>query len=207
MLLNQYGSFSLAFPGGNTPIPVFNALRDKTKSKVINWSKVHVYWIDERYVPLDHQDSNFKLCYEKLLKYNKNINYYPINTKIAIHNSVKEYEKNINKLIKHNEHGIPSFDLIFMGVGSDGHIASLFPDSKALDKNNNNIIIPVYNSKNHKRITFSIKLLNSAKNRIIGIIGKNKIKVYDNLKYGKRNNYPLKYLLQNKCQDYWIIKN
>ena len=74
--------------------------------------------------------------------------------------------------------------------------------------NDNKIIIPVYNSsKEHNRISFSIELLKSAKNRIFGVLGEKKKKIYNDLKLGKENNYPLKYLINNNSLDYWIIKH
>ncbi len=189
------------------PIPVFKSLRKKVlENKNVDWEKFHLFWLDDRFVAHDHEDSNFKLCYDHFLRNIEKINYYPIPFGSDIDECSLSYERIIFKNINKNSNGVPSFDMILIGVGDDGHIASLFPNSSQLNYAGNKKIITVPSSPfKHQRITFTIELINNAKRRIIGIKGSKKIKIFNHLKLGLKNNYPLKHLFDSNSDDYWVI--
>lgn len=130
--LNQYQEqICLAFSGGTTPGLFFEklAINQKNPDTATDWSKIHIFWVDERCVPPEHVDSNYGLTSHFLLK---SLN-LPKNRIHRIHGEddpQKEairYENEIRRVFQ-KPAGIPVFDWIFLGMGEDGHTASIFPD-------------------------------------------------------------------------------
>jgi len=120
-----------AISGGNTPKAFFKQLASDQDlpDRKIDWSNIHLFWVDERCVPPDHPDSNYGMTYKYLLQ-KITIPEYNVH-RIRGENSPSEesvrYEKEIIKYLKLSD-GIPIFDWIFLGVGDDGHVASIFPN-------------------------------------------------------------------------------
>jgi|CXWL01.1.fsa_nt_gi 6-phosphogluconolactonase len=120
--------FRLALSGGSTPRSIFKLL---AKQKDIDWSLVEIYMVDERYVPLEDRRSNYRMIHENLIKYLKTLyGFHYFNTVLNIPDALKDYERQLDI---HHQH---FFDLVVLGVGPDGHTASLFPNSKALTISN-----------------------------------------------------------------------
>ncbi|MGI6477157.1 MAG: 6-phosphogluconolactonase [Defluviitoga tunisiensis] len=161
--ITKYNQFSLMLSGGNTPKPLFEKIAKDYNDK-INWERVFVFWADERYVDKESDDSNYKWAY-KLLLSRVNIpqnNIYRIKTELPLEKAAEEYEKEIINFFQTKE---PAFDLILLGVGKDGHTASLFPNSDLLTENKR-LVAPVSPSGEPyvPRITVTYKVLNNAKN-------------------------------------------
>ena len=174
----------------------------------LNWNKINFFWIDDRFVSHDHKDSNYKLFSDHFAQYAKDLNCYPIPFSNSINKCAIEYENTILENVELNSEEIPCFDLLLIGVGDDGHIASLFPNSEELRYNGKRHILTVLNSPlPHDRITFSLKVLNSPKKRIIGLKGAKKIKIFNEILSDTSNDYPIKHLLDSNSKDYWISCN
>ncbi|MCF8002167.1 MAG: 6-phosphogluconolactonase [Halanaerobiales bacterium] len=167
---NQNPTTNIAFSGGNTPQLMFEKLSKLTN---LNWAKVNIFLVDERYISLDNKNSNFNMIKKHLLnnidipsENIKNINYLN-----DINEAVKEYK---NKLIEQfsltPKNPYPVFDLIHLGIGGDGHTASIFDHQKI----NKNKLIDITTGKKYKRITFTYKILNHAKNILFLATGKEK---------------------------------
>jgi 6-phosphogluconolactonase len=132
--IEQRGCFHVALAGGSTPTALYEQLRSPDWIDKINWSAVHIWFGDERCVPSDHPDSNYRMASEALLSH------VPI-PRDQIHpmkggmgnpqEAATEYSKMLLNQI-HTNKGLPHFDLIMLGIGTDGHIASLFPGSANL---------------------------------------------------------------------------
>jgi 6-phosphogluconolactonase len=132
--IQKRGCFSVVLSGGKTPKPLYKYLKNPAISNKINWEKVFIYWGDERNFPPDHPDSNFHLADEALLSHvpipKRNI--FRIKGELSPNNAAEDYNKTLEKfIIKINK-----FDLIFLGMGNDGHTASLFPGTDALYEKN-----------------------------------------------------------------------
>ena len=202
--LAQNNKCCIAFSGGSTPQPVFIALANKSYHQALDWSKVHIYFIDERCVPADHKENNFLSCYNIWLQHYPEIKYHRIETWLGPKVSAEKYEKEI-EFILNEKVEIAQFDLIFMGMGEDGHIASLFPEYN-FNKSTSNYVENVYvQSKDMHRVTMTLPLLNNAKNRIIGVVGHKKRKIFMDLVNSDYKNYPVAKLLSSNASDTWVI--
>jgi len=156
--LERTKKLDIAFSGGKTPIRFFQLLAIED----INWENINIFLVDERWVPLDNIDSNYNMINRFLLKNikipNENIHY--IHYSSSIEQSRKEYEDDILKHFK----GDIIFDLIFLGVGSDGHTASIF-EKNEVDLPED-VIVTSSRRHPHERISFGISIINKAKRKI-----------------------------------------
>jgi 6-phosphogluconolactonase len=133
-LANKSGFFpSLALSGGSTPKKVYERLGETALSNLVE-PKVGFYFGDVRMVPDDHTDSNYRMAHESLLHRIPPSQVFPINVTVTAAAAAKEYEQVLQKnlpLVVEGEKRVPVFDLVLLGVGDDGHTASLFPGSAA----------------------------------------------------------------------------
>lgn len=169
----EKGYFSIALSGGSTPKLLFELLAQAPYKNNIPWKKVIIAFGDERFVASSSDESNYKMANEALLKHvgilKKNILIVPT-VKITPAQSASLYETAIKKYIS-NKH---SFDLVLLGIGEEGHTASIFPKSPLLvDKKNwvKNIWVA---EKNMNRISFTMPFINRAKNIAFLVSGVNK---------------------------------
>jgi len=165
------GSFSVALSGGSTPKKIFQQLALPKHREAIQWERVYLFWSDERSVSPEDPDSNYKMAMDAglaLLPIPKNQIHRMVAEK-DIKQNAKEYE---NCLKKHL--GKTNLDLVMLGMGDDGHTASLFPGTKALNISNCYIVANEVPSKKTWRMTFTYPLINSANEIVIYVIGKNK---------------------------------
>jgi len=163
--------FDLALSGGSSPKILFDIIAKK-KSGKIYWDNVHFWWSDERCVPPEDNDSNYKMAKKHLLDPLKiaSDHIHRIKGEISPEDSSKEYSDEIKTNLKKRE-GIPVFDLILLGMGPDGHTASLFPDQMALLKSDKCCEVSTFPSTGQKRVTFTAKLINNAENVIFFVPG------------------------------------
>jgi 6-phosphogluconolactonase len=200
----EKGSFFMATSGGSTPIPVFAELRKEKYLKLLDWSKMYLFFIDERCVPIDHDDNNYKFCYDNWLKYNPDINCSRIESWLDPREAAKNYELKIESILDNNN-GIPQFDLIFMGMGEDGHIASLFPEYN-FGMNNNRLVDNLFvKALNKNRISMMLPIIKNAQCRIIGILGKKKKRIFKGLGTKEYAYYPVSQMLTANGKNTWVI--
>lgn len=169
--------FYIAISGGNTPKRSLELLGTLPQSIALPWNKIHLFWVDERYVPINSLQSNYKMAADAFL--NKvaipQNNIHRIPTEFDnLTTAAKKYENIIRNVFKLNEGQIPQFDLIILGMGSDGHTASLFPNSYAtFDTNHLACTVYVKNEKLN-RITLTHPVLKAARHLIVLVSGKEK---------------------------------
>jgi 6-phosphogluconolactonase len=173
----ERGSFHVALSGGSTPEQLYRTLCEAEFSHRIPWDRVHIYWGDERAVPMKHPDSNYRMAYESMLM---NVpvpesNVYPMirdPDKLAL--QADNYHVLLLEKLHRNEAGIPCFDLILLGLGPDGHTASLFPATDILsvqDRYAAPVYVPVLDSW---RISLTLPVINSALNIMFLVSGESK---------------------------------
>ncbi|MCK4870454.1 MAG: 6-phosphogluconolactonase [Gammaproteobacteria bacterium] len=159
--LEERDRFDIALSGGRTPIPVLQKL--VADNLEFDWSRTHVFQVDERFVPIDHADSNYKMLNEHLIS-RVNIpqdNVHRIKTESAdAQLAAHEYAQQLNN---HFDYELPRFDLVILGMGPDGHTASLFNVDELIA--NDEVLVQVTaNSKaQHERITLALSVLNNAR--------------------------------------------
>src|SRR5690606_31122992 len=137
-LADQYvigsGRFTVALSGGSTPKAMLSLLAADPFRETVPWSSIYFFWGDERTVPPDHADSNYRMATEALLSHvavpSENIFRIPADDPDP-EKAAADYEKTIRDFF-HLEEGMPRFDLVMLGMGPDGHTASLFPGTTAL---------------------------------------------------------------------------
>jgi len=156
------GRFSVALSGGSTPKTFYSLLATKPN---IPWEEICFFWGDERHVPPDHPDSNYRMAHEALLS---RVPVRPENI-FRVHAEEKdaaaaalEYEQALKDFFHLLPGEFPRFDLIFLGVGPDGHAASLFPGTAALRENQRLVVANWVPKFDTYRITFTYPVLNAA---------------------------------------------
>ena len=185
---NRKRRFSLVLAGGESPIKLYKTL---AKNKKISWQKIDFFISDERYVKEDSKHSNIKMCKKYLLSKikitNKQIFKISTNQKI-IKNDVLNYEKKIKNYFLNKK---VNFDLTLLGLGSDGHIASLFKNNIKKKSNKNVIFIK---RKDFFRISLSLKCLNNSKSIFLWVPGRKKLNIINKILLDKNFKYPASFL-------------
>ncbi len=172
---------TVAISGGKTPGLLFSSL---AKSG-FDWSKVHFFWVDERCVPPDDDQSNFKLANETLMtpaKISKH-NIHRIHGELVPEEGAIRYIEDIKQFFNLDGHELPAFDVIHRGIGPDAHTASLFP-GEPLIANRTGIAAPVWVEKlGSHRVTLLPGVLLAAKRTVLQVAGEDKAEaVYNVLK-------------------------
>ena len=174
------GKFIVALSGGSTPKRLYQLLATPAFSRNIPWENVFLFWSDERFVPHTDTDSNYRMVKENLLDHisipGKNI--FPIPVNGTAKDCAKEYEASINHFRKNKKVVI---DWLLLGMGDDGHTASLFPGTAIL-KEKKRLIKEVWvEQKQTFRISFTVPLINNAAQIIFLVAGKEKAAVVANV--------------------------
>ncbi len=162
----------VALPGGNTPIPCLHYLAKKD----LPWNKVHWYLGDERCYPAGHAERNDVMLEKHLWSRIGNTHIHRVSAEKGANEAAALYSELISS--------IECVDIAFLGIGEDGHTASLFPDNKALD--DTRPVVPVYNSPKapDERVSLSVTTLNKAQYRVVLAGGKEKSAILSRIKSG-----------------------
>lgn len=175
--IESRGRFTIAFSGGNTPKPMYELLATPEFSKRIDWSKTYAFWGDERCVPHDSPQSNYRMVNDLLLSKVPipRENVHPtVGQDEDPSRSAENYERSIRNVFQANGKEIPSFDLNLMGIGDEGHTASIFPDSPVFDVQDRLVTFVHVEKVKMWRITFTLPLLNHARHVVFMVEGKGK---------------------------------
>ena len=175
---SESAAFHLALSGGKTPSVLFSLLSEKFAS-TIPWNRVHFWWGDERMVPSDDPESNFgvvnNLLFKRLSIASENI--HRIQGEGFPEIEAERYCKEIKSFVPEKK-GWPSFDLIMLGLGDDGHTASIFPDQMQLLDSDQDTEIANHPLSGQKRITLTGKVINNAKRVAFLVSGESKAPIY-----------------------------
>lgn len=173
------GSFSVALSGGSTPAAVYALLADPSRefSGQVPWDRVHVFWGDERHVPPDHLDSNYRAAREALLSRvpipRRQI--HPIHSELPdARDAAEDYSRELRTFFRFAAGQAPRFDLIFLGLGADGHTASLFPGGSAVRERRRLVVAEKPLNKDGWRITLTLPVINAAARVVFLVSGQNK---------------------------------
>jgi len=169
------GRFAVALSGGSTPKALYALLASAEYRNRLDWSRVHLFWGDERCVPPDHPESNFRMVQESLLS-KVEIPRENIHRMAGEKNpqaAAADYENELRRFFN-SSHAAPRFDLINLGLGEDGHTASLFPGSAALSENQRWVTIAYVERLQAHRLTLTLPVINAAAQITFLVSGKSK---------------------------------
>lgn len=170
------GYFAVALSGGQTPKAIFNHLSEAPYRDLVDWSRVLAFWSDERCVPPTHADSNYNMAMAAGLK---NVPLPPSNV-FRMHGqgdpeeNAEKYDQLIRKKIPRK-----TFDLVMLGLGEDGHTASLFPKTHALHSEGRVAVANYIPKKSNWRLTLTFDCINQSRNIAIYILGKQKASIVE----------------------------
>ena len=189
--IKERGIFTFVLSGGTTPRLLYEELAKEPHASRVDWQHTHLFWGDERFLPPDHPESNFALAFESLIS-EVDVppgNIHRIPTEIgSIQAVVEGYEKSLRAFFpaaigSEEKPYFPTFDLVLLGMGQDGHIASLFPGDAALEEKERWVVAVdgVNASPPVPRITLTLPAINKARNVIFLAAGSNKREVFQHV--------------------------
>lgn len=204
--ISKRGVFTLALSGGKTPLHLFQALSSPTWEKTIDWGKTIIFFVDERAVPPEHEDSNYRLARKELLSRVSATRFYRIKGEEDPDKAARIYEQQLEEHFSLKVGELPRFDCVHLGVGGDGHIGSLFPGDPALDIKGK-LVTAVYDKNHtHPRITMTLPVLNNARCCIFMASGRAKHHVlYNALNLMATPMVPAQMVRPHKGRLCWII--
>jgi 6-phosphogluconolactonase len=173
--MQQRGRGAIALSGGHTPEKMY-ALWGATEKyrNETDWNRVHLFWGDERYVPQDDPLSNYRMTSEALLAHvpipAANVHAAPTNLPTP-EKAAEVYDQDLRKFFGS---AAPAFDVTLLGLGPEGHTASLFPDSAALEEKSRWVVPVQVAAVPPNRLTFTLPVLNSSRNTYFLVAGENK---------------------------------
>jgi 6-phosphogluconolactonase len=199
--------YTIAVSGGKTPQLFFSVLADHFAGAV-KWEHVHFFWVDERCVPPGNAESNFGMTrtvlFPKLKIPEENI--HRIRGEEDPEKEAKRYETELKKFTKKRD-GLPCIDLMLLGVGEDGHTASIFPGNEKLFSEKKLSVPALHPVTGQERITLTGKVINNSESVIFMVAGKSKEKIVSDIlkdKQGKKQS-PASYVLPAYGTLFWYL--
>lgn len=165
--ISARGAFSVAFSGGRTPGIFFSTLATEPYRQGVEWEKVHVFFVDERSVPPDHEMSNFRLADDALLGKVRPIT-HRIQGELGPLEAARRYSAELREVLGSQ----PQFDMVFLGMGDDGHTASLFPGSASLEEKD--ALAVAVEDREPPRVSLTLPVINAARTIIFLVTGASK---------------------------------
>jgi 6-phosphogluconolactonase len=204
--ISKKGQFSAALSGGSTPKPLYETLASADRQEEIEWEKVHLFWGDERCVPPDHPDSNYKMVKETLLQKISipEINIHRVPAELDPRMAAFSYEETLRSL----QNGpLPVFDLVFLGMGEDGHTASLFPHSAGLNEEDRWFIANYAPERGTWRLTLTKNAINAAKNIVVLVAGGEKADMLFDVLEGEYQPFekPIQLIMPVEGRMIWLV--
>ena len=187
--IDDHGSFSVALSGGSTPRPAYEQVATMELASQLDWSHIHVFWGDERCVAAHHPDSNYGMAREALL------DHIPIPTRnvhrvlgeLAPAEAASRYEETLRHFFSPEQEGeAVTFDLVLLGMGTDGHTASLFPRSELLAEKSRWVASDQVGETAGWRITLTPPAINAARQVTFLVSGRAKAKTVQQVLRGAR---------------------
>jgi 6-phosphogluconolactonase len=176
--VERSGRFTVALSGGNTPRSLYDLLAGAEFRDKIPWDRIHFFWGDERAVPADHPDSNYGMARAALLAKvpARQENIHRVETDRGAVKAAAAYEDTLREVFALGAGAWPSFDLMLLGLGDDGHTASLFPGSAALSEAKRLVVANFVEKLKSERITMTLPVLNRAATVVFLVSGAAKAK-------------------------------
>jgi 6-phosphogluconolactonase len=201
------GRFCVALSGGNTPRSVYTLLAQDQKNR-LPWEKIYVFFGDERCVPPEHPDSNYRMARESLLSKVPipPQNVFRIHAELPPEVAAGEYDRQLRAFFRLAGNPWPVFDLILLGIGEEGHTASLFPGTVALTEQSRLVVANWVETFQTYRITFTYPVLNHAEEVLFLASGESKAQILRDLfDPAKKSTYPAQAVQPQDGRLLWIV--
>jgi 6-phosphogluconolactonase len=201
----EQGVFSVALSGGSTPKKLYELLGSELYAEQIDWTHIHFFFGDERCVPPDSDESNFKMANDAMFSKVKELpleNIHRVAGEESAADAANVYEQELKDFF-HNE--LPRFDLVLLGLGPDGHTASLFPDSPASQENLRWFVENWVDKFGAYRLTMTFPVINNASNVLFLVAGNDKAIVLQEVLKGAENKYPSQKVNPINGELQWLI--
>jgi len=203
--VGERGVFTVALSGGSTPKFLFELLAGEFRDQLA-WPEIHFFWSDERHVPPDHADSNYRMANEAMLSrvpVAKNKVHRVLSENPNAAEAASEYEQT---LIEITQQTLPELDLILLGLGTDGHTASIFPGSEALHETKRLVAAPWVEKFQTYRITMTLPLLNNGASVVFLVSGSEKATIVKEVLEGPEK-YPAQAVKPTNGELLWMLDN
>ena len=203
------GRCVIAVSGGSTPRGMHRMLAEEPYRSRIPWEHIHFFWVDERCVPIDDPASNYGTALEDLLNHVPIPRYqvHPMRGDFAPDEGRAEYEEELRSFFGITPDQVPVFDLIILGVGTDGHTASLFPGHDSLQEKEALVCAVQGGIPNVNRLTMTFPVLNKARHVIFIAAGKEKAPVVSTIFSGgaAAGNIPARMVRPREGELIWLL--
>lgn len=189
--VKERGRFAVALSGGTTPAGLYAVLAaEEELRRAVDWKRTQVFWGDERQVPPDHRDSNYRMAREVLLSKVSvpEANVHRIRGELSdAAEAALRYEEELRAALGLAANELPRFDLVLLGLGADGHTASLFPGTEALRERRRAVIANWIDTLRAWRITLTVPAINHARSVMFLVCGEDKAEAAKSVLEGPRN--------------------
>jgi 6-phosphogluconolactonase len=210
--ISQRGVFSLALSGGSTPKKLYQLLATEPEFRDFPWDQTQLYFGDERHVPPDDKDSNFLMTKSTLLTSPRvpAAHLHRVRAELpSAADAAAQYEADLRVFFTAEKclGGFPRFDVVLLGMGPDGHTASLFPGSKGLAETKPWVIANWVEKFKTDRITFTFPVINAARNVLLLIGGADKTNMLHEILVSKRGQhaYPVQSVAPVEGNQVWML--
>jgi 6-phosphogluconolactonase len=211
--IENHGLFSVVLSGGSTPQSLYSLLASEPYSEQVDWSRTHFFWGDERCVPPDHTDSNYFKAWTSFLSHipvpQENIHRIPAEIKPEL--AAEQYEEQMlqffSALVTEEQRTHARFDLVLLGMGDDGHTASLFPGTPAVQEETRWVAAQYVDKLAAWRITLTPAILNRAANIIFLVSGEGKSWPLQKVIYGsyQPDRFPAQVIKPTGGSLLWLV--
>ncbi len=204
--IDDHDYFTIALTGGSTPRGTYETLATIEFAQRMDWERAHIFWSDERAVPPDHKESNYRMAYESMLKplAIPEENIHRVLSELEPERAALHYQDTLTEFFSQEP---ARFDLILLGLGTDGHTASLFPGTEAIHEKKETVVAHYVEKMESWRITFTPKLINAALNVTFLVSGQRKATVLRQVLSGRYQpeNLPAQIVRPNNGILRWIV--
>ena len=202
--INERGRFAVALAGGSTPKATYGALARDYADR-LDWGGVHVFFGDERTVPSDHEDSNYRTAREALLDHVPVGSVHRMRGELAPEEAAARYEEDLRDFFGPDE--VPRFDLILCGIGEDGHTLSLFPETSALEVADRWVVANPVLKLESTRLTLTVPVANAARAVTFLVAGEGKAEALREILEGDADPraYPAKLIRPESGDLTWMV--
>jgi len=203
----ERGVFTIALSGGSTPKRLYELLADRHEEfrSKLAWERIQFFWTDERHVGPEHPDSNFRMTNEALLKVvpvpSDNVHRFMTenpNAEVV----AEEYEKQLHRYFPNS---VPRFDLVLLGLGPDGHTASLFPNTTALGEHQRLVCAVWVEKFKAFRLTMTLPVLNNSRTIVFLVSGEEKAQILSDMLEGPPAQFPAQAIKPTNGKVIWLV--